>query len=173
MNKQVDHYLLVLAERRAIAWVLTEQRMAFPPTARSEVRDLKPGDELFVYVTRGAYQNPGRDRGRVVGRAVVVSQVELLEVPLKIGAKTYPRGCLIDVQELADWGTGVEVVPLLSKLEVFPDPGVWSAQLRRPLLRLPARDADLFRVKLANVARDPDEVLASYVDRAEPVRGRS
>ena len=42
-------YLVVLGEREAIAWVLREQRMAFPRTPRAEVAALVPGDNLFLY----------------------------------------------------------------------------------------------------------------------------
>ncbi|MET8007917.1 hypothetical protein [Nonomuraea glycinis] len=166
MNGEVAHYLLILADRRAIAWVLESQQMAFPPTARAEVRDLKPGDELFIYITRGAYQNPSRDRGRVVGRATAVSAVEWLPEAVKIGPREFPRGCKIDVHKLAPWGAGVELVPLLARMEVFPVPQVWSAKLRRPMLRIPASDAALLREELSPWSTTRDEALSGYVDRA-------
>jgi hypothetical protein len=59
----------------AIAWVLSEGRMAFPRTSRVEVTRLAVGDELFIYTTRAAFGSPTRDRGRVIGRAIVTSSV--------------------------------------------------------------------------------------------------
>nr|WP_082535081.1 hypothetical protein [Nonomuraea pusilla] len=170
MTGEAAHYLLILADRRAIAWVLNEQRMAFPQTARTEVRDLKPGDELFVYVTRGAYHNPGRDRGMVVGRAIAVSAVEWLEKPVKIGAREFPRGCKIELCDLTPWGDGVELVPLLPDLEAFPVPAVWSSKLRRPLLRLPEGDALLLRRELNKKKVAREEALAGYLARAQRAR---
>jgi len=60
-------YLLVLGDREAIAWVLREQRMAFPRTPRAEVAAAAPGDRLYLYSPRGAWHNPTHDRGRVIG----------------------------------------------------------------------------------------------------------
>src|SRR6202051_2908697 len=62
-------YLLVIGERDALAWVLTTQRMAVPDYRSREVSALEPGDQLFLYTTRGCFHNPTRDRGRVVGVA--------------------------------------------------------------------------------------------------------
>jgi hypothetical protein len=72
-------YLVVLGERDAIRWVLEQQRMAFPATPRSEVAALGPGDHLLLYATRGAWHNPGRDRGRIIGSATPLSAVRALE----------------------------------------------------------------------------------------------
>jgi hypothetical protein len=43
---------------------MRERKMAFPPTRR--VR-MGVGDQLLLYTTRGVFNNPTRDRGRVVG----------------------------------------------------------------------------------------------------------
>lgn len=166
MDGEAAHYLLILADRRAIAWVLESQRMAFPPTARAEVRDLRPGDELFIYTTRGAYQNATRDRGRVVGRATALSEVEWLPEAVKIGAREFPRGCDIKIHDLAPWGSGVELAPLLSRMEVFPVPQVWSSKLRRPMLRIPPADAALLREELSVWSTTREKALSGYLDRA-------
>jgi hypothetical protein len=78
-------YLLILADREAISWVLREQRMAFPATPRAEVRALAAGDRLFLYATRGAWRNPTRDRGRIIGSAHVREAVRVLDEPVTIG----------------------------------------------------------------------------------------
>jgi hypothetical protein len=46
-------YLLVIGERSALAWILKSARMAFPHYREREVKELPPGDELLLYVTRG------------------------------------------------------------------------------------------------------------------------
>jgi len=46
-------YLLVIGEDTALAWVLAEQRMAFPALRRAQAARLEIGDELLVYTTRG------------------------------------------------------------------------------------------------------------------------
>lgn len=161
-----ESYLLILGDRDAIAWVLGEERMAFPATARAEVDRLAEGDELLIYATRGAFGNPTRDRGRVIGRAVVTSAVSVLDEPVTFGDRTYPRGCGLRVESLARWGTGVELRPLVERLEVFPDARSWSVHLRRALLRLPPADADLLKDRLRPLAGPPAHNLDGYREKA-------
>ncbi|MFI0348906.1 hypothetical protein [Actinomadura sp. 9N407] len=160
-----ESYLLILGDRDAIAWVLGDQRMAFPPTARSEVDRLAVEDELLIYATRGAFGNPTRDRGRVIGRAVVESVVAALERPVEFGERAFTRGCDLRVEALAPWGNGVELGPLVERLEAFPDPRSWSVRLRRPLLRLPQGDAGLLRDALGSLAGTRADHLAGYQAR--------
>lgn len=165
-------YLLILGEREAVAWVLRESRMAFPPTNRREVDRLTAGDELFLLTTRGCWHNPTRDRTRVIGRARVATGVETYAKPVSIAGRDFTRGCGIDVDMLAPYLRGVELAPLLPRLAAFPDKraGAWSIRLRRPLLALPTADADLLRGALAEVAVEPAAVVEEYFDRIRPVR---
>jgi len=166
-----ESYLLILGEQRAIAWVLGEQRMAFPRTARAEETRLAVGDELFVYATRGAFGNPTRDRGRVIGRATVASTVVELDEPVEIAGRRFPRGCDITVESLTPFRTGVELKPLVERLKAFPNPRAWSIYLRRALLHLPASDADLLRELLRPLAGPRRDHLQPYLDRAQAAAG--
>lgn len=158
-------YLLVLGERQAIAWVLREQRMAFP-AGRVRAQPLEPGDELYVYTTRGAYKNPTRDRGRVIGRALVTDRVAPLDPPVEIAGRTFPVGCGLRVEELVPWGAGVELGPLAERLTVFPKPAAWSAYLRRTLVPLPGADARTIRDLLRPLAGGRADHLDSYEEAA-------
>lgn len=168
----VTAYLLILGEREAVAWVLRESRMAFPPTNRREVDRLTVGDELFLLTTRGCWHNPTRDRTRVIGRAWVTSPVETYAKPVSIAGRDFTRGCAIEVESLTPYLEGVELARLLPRLAAFPDKraGAWSIRLRRPLLALPATDADLLRSELAGAATTPTAVVGEYLDRIRPVR---
>lgn len=168
----VTAYLLILGEREAVAWVLRESRMAFPPTNRREVDRLTVGDELFLLTTRGCWHNPTRDRTRVIGRAWVVGGVETYARPVSIAGRDFTRGCAIDVDLLAPYLRGVELAPLLPRMAAFPDKraGAWSIRLRRPLLALPSADADLLRAELAEAAGKPADVMEEYFERIRPVR---
>jgi len=119
-------YLVVLGEREAIAWVLREQRMAFPATRRAEVTRLAPGDRLFLYATRGAWHNPTRDRGRIIGTATVDCPVRALEAPLEIAGMTFHSGCRLRIEGVIPYPGGVELQPLVSRLALFRNstPGV-------------------------------------------------
>lgn len=158
-------YLLILGERGAVAWVLRESRMAFPPTRRAEIDRLAAGDELLIFTTRGCWHNPTRDRGRVIGAAEVTSPVVPYEQPVEIASRTFTRGCDIAVRSLAPCREGVELAPLVPRLEAFPDGPGWGIRLRRPLLELPSGDAALLRRELAEIATDPSRTVDGYLDR--------
>lgn len=166
-------YLLVLGEREAIAWVLREQRMAFPSTPRPEVTRLAPGDELLIYTTRGAFHNPARDRGRIAGRTVVTTPVTALDTPVEIAGRTFPRGCDLRIDSLAPWNQGPELAPLVPHLDAFPKPESWSAYLRRPLVPLTPADARLLNTHLTRAAAPYPTHLADYLTRSHPPRGAS
>ncbi|WP_339155517.1 hypothetical protein [Actinomadura luteofluorescens] len=165
-------YLLILAERQAIAWVLEKQRMAFPRTGRPQVAQLAVGDELLVYTARSAFKNASRDRGRVIGPAVVTSSVVELDEPVVIADREFPRGCGLRIESLAPFRAGLELRPLVEQLAAFPDPRTWSARLRQSLLALSPADAELIREKLRPLVGRPADHLQPYLDiaRASPAR---
>ncbi|GAA4192443.1 hypothetical protein [Microbispora amethystogenes] len=163
-------YLLILGEREAVAWVLRESRMAFPPTRRSEVNRLTAGDDLFVLTTRGCWHNPARDRTRIIDTARVTSEVTAYEEPVTIAGREFTRGCGIALRSLAPYLTGVELAPLVPRLEAFPDARSWSIRLRRPLLELGAPDAALLAHALDGVTREPASVIPDYLSLIRPVR---
>lgn len=156
-------YLLVLGEREAVAWVLRHQRMAFPARRRAEVQRLEPADELLIYTTRGCWHNPGRDRGRIIGRAYVTSPVALLDEPVEVAGREFTSGCNLNVRTLTPYLAGVELAPLVVQLALFRGVGAWSIQLRRPLLELPAADAALVRDRLAELESPAAEHVSSYL----------
>ena len=80
-------YLVIIGDREPLAWVLSNQRMAFPGHRAQEVSALREGDEMLLYATRGCFRNPTRDRGRVIGRATATSVVRKLDPPLRLGGR--------------------------------------------------------------------------------------
>ena len=155
-------YLLVIGDAAALAWVLAEQRMAFPALRRSQAMELEIGDELLVYTTRGCFHNPERDQGRVMGLAKVTTDVRDLPEPVIFGERRYTSGCALDIQSVAALHEGVELGPLVAELHVFPDARSWSAQMRRPLVPLDEHDASLLRHHLAALLEPLDRHLAAY-----------
>ena len=155
-------YLLILGDREAIAWVLREQRMAFPRTPRQEVAALSIGDRLYMYATRGAWRNPTRDRGRVIGTARVTSPVRVFDDPVEIAGRSFHSGCTLAVEGLVPFPQGVELQPLVRELAAFPKPESWSIYLRRALLRLPPADAELLDRALAPLLTSREAALESY-----------
>jgi hypothetical protein len=166
-----DH-LLVVAERQALAWILKSRKMAFPPGRRRAAEALRKGDRLLIYTTRGCFHNPVRDRGRVIGEARVATAARRTQRPIKLAGREFSTVCDLELRSLAAPRTGVELAPLVPRLEAFPDADSWSVRMRTPIVSLPEADAALLRRLLKPLARDPKEVVADYVALGGPVNTR-
>ncbi|MFG2100519.1 hypothetical protein ACGFJ5_07925 [Micromonospora echinaurantiaca] len=155
-------FLLILGDRDAIGWVLREQRMAFPATPRAEVAALGAGDSLYLYATRGAWRNPTRDRGRIIGVANARGEARTLEEPVEIAGRRFVSGCGLDINRLVPYPGGLELQPLVGQLSAFPKPQAWSVYLRRALLPLPEGDAALLRAALQPLLTSREQALPTY-----------
>lgn len=169
-TRRVRSLLLIIGEREALAWILRDERTAFPEGRWSLVRKVSVGDELLLLTTRGCFHNPGRDRTRVIGRATVRTTPVRLDRPVEIAGRRFPYGCGIEVQTLAGYLNGVEVAPLVDRLSVFPKKHAWSTVLRRPVVELPHRDAVLLRAELEPLESDAPERIDEYLSAIKPVR---
>src|SRR5205807_9403036 len=110
-------------------------RMAFPASrAPTAVAALAAGDELFLYSTRGAFHSPGRDRGRIFGRATAQGQVRPLAEPLRLVGREFTHDVHFDLTALAPVHEGIELSPLVPRLTSFPHKTGWPTAVRRPLM---------------------------------------
>ncbi|WP_030856148.1 hypothetical protein [Streptomyces sp. NRRL S-37] len=159
-------HLLIIGDRAALGWVVTEQRMAFPAGRTKAARALEEGDEIFLYTTRGCFRNPTRDLGRVIARASVATPVRTLDEPVVFGDRSFTEGCRLEVSGLAPFRDGLVLRDLVPRLSVFPDPATWSVRMRRASLPLPPADAGLVRAELRPLLRPYDEAADAY--RWEP-----
>lgn len=143
--------------------------MAFPSTSRREVSELRVGDALFLTTTRGCFHNPTRDFTRVIASGHVLSEVAPLETPVEIAGREFTRECSLSVDLLSPYLDGVEVAPLVEKLDAFAGSAAWGMRMRRPLVELSPRDAKLLNRRLEKVAADPSETQPTYLARIRPV----
>lgn len=156
-------YLLPIADREPLAWILREQRTAFGEHRSREAAALEAGDVLFLYTTRGCFRNPTRDRGRVIGRAAVASPAARADRPPAFGGREYPYVVALAIESLAPLRDGVELAPLVPRLRAtFPDPATWSVRLRRALVPLDAADARLIDGELETVAGPYADAVQTY-----------
>lgn len=169
MSAPVSH-LLVIGEREALAWILREERMAFPAARAASAGRLQPGATLLMLTTRGCYHNPTRDRTLVIGESTVTSAPVLLEKPIRIARREFVMGCSLRIEKLAPIRHGVEVAPLVASLEVFRNKRAWSATLRQTLVALGASDTGLLRAELESSVRPTPEARSTYLDSIRPVR---
>lgn len=155
-------YLMPIADRDPLAWIVAGQRTAFISHRAREAEALELGDRVLLYATRGCFHNPTRDRGRVIDSASVVGRAEALDEPVRFGEREFPLAVNLDIRLLAPCREGVVLAPLVERLDAFPDPDSWSARMRRALVPLGKRDADLLEKKLSRVAAPYPGALESY-----------
>jgi|SRR5581483_3726349 len=156
-------YLLPIADREPLAWIVREQRTAFGEHRAREAERLKPDDVLLLYTTRGCFRNPTRDRGRVIGRATVTAPVTRLADAVVFGTREFPYLVELRIESLAPPREGVALAPLVERLrETFPDAATWSARMRRALVPVTSADARLLERELDRVAAPYPEAVSSY-----------
>lgn len=159
----MSSYLVPIADREPLAWIVREQRTAFAEHRAREAAALEPGDVLFLYTTRGCFRNPTRDRGRVIGGAVVTRPAKRSNRVPAFGGRDYPHVVELAIESLAPLRGGIELAPLVSKLpSTFPDPQTWSVRLRRALVPLDDHDAKVIERALDPIARPYAETAAGY-----------
>ncbi|MFI1068539.1 hypothetical protein [Streptomyces puniciscabiei] len=155
-------HLVIISDRTALSWVLTEQRMAFPAGRARAAHAIGEGDEVLLYSTRGCFRNPTRDLGRVLGQATVSSPVRTLAEPVVFGERSFTEGCELTIHGLAPFREGVVLRDHVERLSVFPDPKSWSIRMRRASLPLPEADADLLRKELRPLLKPYAETVEAY-----------
>jgi hypothetical protein len=136
--------------------------MAFPATRRTEVTALAQGDRLLLYATRGAWHNPTRDRGRLIGTATVTSPVQRLDPPVEVAERAFHSGCRLDVDHVVPYPGGLELQPRAARLAAFPKPQAWSVYLRRPLVRLTDEDYTLLERELRPLVTTQSQALPTH-----------
>jgi hypothetical protein len=156
-------YLLPISDRQPLAWIIAKQRTAVSARRRREAEALQPGDQVLLYTTRGCFRNPTRDRGRVIGLARVGHPARrVLDEPVRFGDREYPLEVSLKIESLAPRGAGVELGPLLDRLESFPNRNAWSAYLRRALVPITPKDAIVITEALDPIARGYRETASTY-----------
>jgi hypothetical protein len=164
MPRTPSTYLMILATAEGLTYVLSEHRMAFPPTREIQ---LDTGGRVLLYVARNIFGNPTRDRGRIIGTAEIMSPLSQFDSERQIAGRVYTSGCELRITGLAPLGQGVVLADIVDSLDIFqPNPESWGARIRRSILPLSPRDAEVIFVQLKTSLRDPEETASNYLARA-------
>lgn len=155
-------HLVIISNRTALSWVLSEQRMAFPPGRARAAYAIEEGDKVLLYSTRSCFGNPTRDLGRVLGHASVSSYVRPLAEPIVFGERGFTEGCELTIHGLAPFREGLALRDYVDRLTVFPEPKHWSVRMRRASLPLPPADADLLRNELRPLLKPYEDAVEAY-----------
>ncbi len=57
-----------------------------------------------------------------------------LDEPVRFGGREFSIGVTLRIELLAPLRDGVELAPLVKRLDAFPSPQSWSARMRRALV---------------------------------------
>ncbi|MFE2269825.1 hypothetical protein ACFXB4_11340 [Streptomyces lavendulae] len=155
-------HLLIISSHAPLAWVLENQRMAFPSGRTRESLTMHKGDEVLLYTTRGCFGNPTRDLGRVIGLATLTSEVSTLDQPVTFDERRFTEGCRLRIHGLTPFREGVVLRDLVDDLQVFPEPRTWSVRMRRASLKLPEADAALLNRELQPLLKPYGEIVREY-----------
>ncbi len=146
-------WLIVLAEAEALRWALANRRMAFSAGQCRKAGRIRPGDELVLYASRGAWHNPTRDESQLAGMAVVKAPVRKLPKPVPLAGREFTCGCRLEITIELPERAGVPIRPLVRTLEFVRRKDVWGQYFRSGLVEVPA--ADMARLRNALAAAVP------------------
>lgn len=156
-------FILVISDRDALGWILSQQRMAFAPSRYHLVEALTVGDRLALYTTRGCFNSPTRDRGRVIGTATVTSPLSTMDSPVTFGGREFNKDCTLHIDRLAAVDQGPELASLVTMLHTFPE--AWRIYIRRTLVPLDERDFATLENVLAGTDTNREKTLPTYLKK--------
>lgn len=141
-------WLIVFGEIEGFRWVVQHGRMAFTERTCPRAARIRKGDELVLYVGRGAFHDPTRDRSQLAGWATATSGVEPLPRPLALAGREFVCACDLRIRKVLPERQGVPIAPLIPRLDFIRRKDVWGQYLRNGLVELPPNDLEVLRSAL-------------------------
>ena len=141
----MGYWLVVLGEVEGLRWVLASKKMAFTAARRTLAARIEPGDRIVLYVGRGAYHNPTRDRSQIIGLATAKTQVKDLRSRITIGGREFACACDLEIDVALPERQGTPIDPLVGRLSFVKRPEVWGQYFRSSLIPLGVHDSQASR----------------------------
>jgi len=133
-------WLVLVSSHAGLEWVLGKGRLAFPATQTKKALSMSGGDAFVLYVARGAFNNPTRDRAQVVAHGALLDQPTAFKKPIHVGEREFASGCRVTFRAKLLPRQGVPFVPLVPRMSFIRRKDVWSVYVRTSLVLLPASD---------------------------------
>lgn len=140
-KKSGASWLAVLGHVDGLRWVIKSKRMAFTKARAFRAKEIRAGDELFLYVSAAAFGKPTSDSPQLIGVARVASPVREIVEPFVLAERLFVCECSLDLKVIFPEREGVPFLPLVFKLSFIKDKQGWGAYVRSSPIRLPTRDA--------------------------------
>jgi len=158
-DRPSQFWLTVLGDAAGAHWVLETRRMAFSSGQAARALTIRPGDVLFLYTSRGAFNNPTRDEAQLIGLSRILTPVARLRKPVVIADREFVIGCRLQIELALPLRGGVPFRPLVRRMQFIPRKDIWGAYMRPSLIRLGPRDAQVLREALQRTATRAPEPL--------------
>lgn len=135
----MQHWLWIFGEIEGLRWVLQHSRMAFGKSQSASASQIQAGDRAILYVTRGAFHNPTRDRARLAGI------VEITAGPrggrtVTLNDRDFDVFVPFQAVHVLPEREGPEVATFAGKLGFVKNPLVWGQYFRKSPIKLSLRD---------------------------------
>ena len=145
-------WVVALAEAEGLRWVLSHARMAWTQASARRASVVRPGDRLVLYVARGAFHNPTRDRSQLLGLAEVTSPCGGSTGPSRSpGGRSWPGATFASRWPSRSAG-GVPVRELVDRLSFIRRKEVWGQYFPSGLVALPSPDLRVMEAALRRAA---------------------
>jgi hypothetical protein len=167
LSNMVATFLVVLGDAKGTKWVLREQAMAFTRVGGRRAAKLSRGDRLLFYLSGKCLSEFGVRRaptGRVIGEAVVLTDVRPVRRPVSIAGRKFETECELLFERLAPLGSGLSLKALADRLVLLAGKPNIGQALRISPVALNEDDARLLRRMLKTEATNFDQAKASYLD---------
>jgi hypothetical protein len=146
-------WLIAFSEIEGLRWVLKHDRMIFSEGAARRAGDIQVGDKFVLYVTRGAFHSPTRDRSQLAGLAVVKTPVRRLGKAVTLAGREFVVGCGIELKSCFPERGGVPFGPLIQRMDFIRRKDAWGHYLRPGLVALSSKDFDVLHGVISREVR--------------------
>lgn len=127
------------------------ERMAFTASGGRRLSSLGPGDRAVLYVARGAFHNPTRDRSRLAG-LVEVTGIPVTDAPVVIAGRRYPVTVAIRPLVVLPERAGPPVADLVADLKLVCRPEAWGMYFRTSPIRVSDGDFTVLEAAVRRAA---------------------
>lgn len=152
LGKNMRYWLWVFGDVAGLQWVLEHSEMAFTEHQALRASQAQTGDQVVLFVTRGAFRNPTRDTSRLAGLVEVSGSLRKRK-PVQLGEREFRRVIPFKPIHLFEERTGPAVSPLVEQLERVKNPKAWGQYFRQSPIQLSEHDYKIFDRAIRNWAK--------------------
>jgi hypothetical protein len=152
LERQGRTWVVVLGDRDGLRWVVKNDMMAWTKGSARKAAEIRCGDGLILYVTRGAFHNPARGEAQLVAEVRALEQPRPLAQPFLLAGRTFVSACRLRFTLLLPEKKGAPVRPIVENLAFVRRKDTWGQYFRSGLIEVPGEDFDVMAQALRDAA---------------------